>query len=447
MSNLEARSANRLMVYAILLAASYTLMRTVGDSLFLSRIGSDSLATVFLASGISTAVISSVWFVWTRRLSLSVSIRASGLAFAVLTFAAWAALPFLDHSWWLLAAIYLLTEIKGCVNAINIVSAMNEVLGGHSSRQSWARIGLGTPLAGVMIGALLGVEASFIDLSYWLLLSSMLDLLSVVPLANTAKWIVPRTSDAGEKSLQSTVSAVAKRLEIYVCSRQFRFWIGVLIAAKVVVLTLVSFFWKVSVNEYFSGNEQSLTRYFGVFYACIGLLTLLIQGFLTGYLISRQRSLHFPILLMPVVLMVLAVVALFSVGAFLTLTLVTVAKSLEIWRRSVHDTTLNLLYTNIERANRRTAIAVNSAAIKPLSEVGASLVLLLGTAVWYKSVVGLGLVVWMLSAIELLRLVTRRKKKLKAIAKAASLHGTAEEMEVPVADSDIEEFIPRLFND
>ncbi len=152
MPKLEAKAANRILLLALLLAASYTLMRTVGDSLFLSRIGTDSLAAVFVLSGITTAAIASLWFALTRRFSLAISVRVSGLLFASLTIAAWFALPQLHHSWWLLAGIYLLTEIKGCVYAINVVTATNELLGGHSSRQAWARIGLGAPLAGIIFG-------------------------------------------------------------------------------------------------------------------------------------------------------------------------------------------------------------------------------------------------------------------------------------------------------
>jgi hypothetical protein len=441
MLKLEARAANKLMGYAMLLASSYTMMRTVGDSLFLSRIGSDSLASVFLASGISTAVISSIWFGLTRRVSLAITIRASGLAFAGLTFAAWVALPFLDHSWWLLAAIYLLTEIKGCVNAINVVTAMNEIMGGHSSRQSWARIGLGAPLASIGVGTLMGVEATFIDLSYWLLFSAILDLVSAVPLSKASRLAVPKSVGLEKKGgfLGSPVSEVSKTLPVYICSRQFRFWIGVLIAAKVVVLTLVTFYWKISVNEYFSGNEQSLTRYFAVFYACIGLLTLLVQGVLTGRLISRGSSLQIPILVMPVTLTILAAIVVFSTSAFFLLIILTLAKSLEIWRRSVHDTTLNLLYTNIERENRRTAIAVNSAVVKPLAEVGASICLLFGAVFWNQSVVVMGLGIWIVATAALLRLLAQRRRKLAAISLDQS-------QSLPSRESNIKEFVPRLFN-
>jgi hypothetical protein len=383
-------------------------MRTVGDSLFLSRIGSDSLAAVFVASGIATAVIASIWYALTRRLKLAVSIKVSGCVFAGLTFAAWAALPYLHHSLWLLAAIYLLTEIKGCVNSINVISGMNELLGGHSSGQAWARIGLGAPLAGVVVGALIGFETSVIDVRSWLLLSAVLDLIALLPLANSSKIKVPRPAIKAESSFESVIAEATNRLRFYACSRQFRFWIGVLIAAKIVVLTLVTFFWKVSVNEYFSGDEQSLTRYFGFFYACVGLLTLVIQGFVTARLISR-RTLYIPILVMPLTLLILSVMLILGTGAFFLLVVVTLAKSLEIWRRSVHDTTLHHLYTNIERKKRRSAIAFNSAVVKPLAEVGASVALLFGTAAWHTSVGLVALGVWLVATAALLRLLMPRK--------------------------------------
>ncbi len=419
MSNLELRAANRLLIFAMILAASYTLMRTVGDSLFLSRIGNDSLAAVFVASGVATALMASLWFMLTRRLSLAVSIRVSGMLFATLTFAAWLALPALDHSWWLLAAIYLLTEIKGCVNAINIVTATNELLGGHSSRQAWARIGLGAPLAGILFGSLIGLEASFIDLRTWLLVSAVLDLLAILPLAHPTRFKVPRPSLRKDlrNSLASTIAQASRSMKVYASSSQFRFWIGCLIAAKVVVLTIITFFWKATVNDYFLGDEQSLTRYFGMFYACIGVLTLVVQGLVTGHLIS-QRSLYVPILVMPVTLSLLAVFLLTSSTALFAVVVVTMAKSLEIWRRSVHDTTLNLLYTHIARKNRRTAIAINSAVVKPLAEVGASLVLLLGPTYWHQSSVILGLGVWIVATIALLRLVSKtRRRKIRTDAK------------------------------
>jgi hypothetical protein len=446
MAKLEARAANRLLWYAMLFAASYILMRTVGDSLFLARLGSGSLAYVFVASGIATAIIALLWYAMTRRLSFGLTIKASAVLFALLTFAAWIALPFLHHSWWLLASIYLLTEIKGCVYTINVVTGMNEVLGGHSSRHAWAKIGLGAPLAGLIVGTLVGIEASFIDLRTWLLISAVIDLAAILPLARIPKIKVSRTTSRGSGAsaiargafdMESMFGNVTKQIRNYACSRQFRFWIGTLILAKVVVLTLVTFYWKVSVNDYFSSNEQSLTRYFAVFYACVGLLTLVIQALFTRRLISRQ-SLYVPILFMPVGLTILGIAIVFTAGTVFLVIGLTLAKSFEIWRRSVHDTTLNLLYTHIERKKRRNAIAINGAIVKPLAEVGASLVLLFGTAAWQKSVVALGLAVWIVATIALLRLLARTRKLDESQREVQS--------QKKLSESDIKQPVSGLFN-
>ena len=173
--HLERSAVIRLLTYSFLVAGSYTIARSVGDSLFLSRIGNDNLPLIFVLSGISTAILASAWHYATTHFSLKRTLRLSGIAFAILTLVCWALLPAYHHSLWLIGAIYLLTEIKGCINAINIVSAMNETLGSHSSRRSWARVGLGVPLAGTIIGTLLGFEAQLLSLRSWLLISALTD--------------------------------------------------------------------------------------------------------------------------------------------------------------------------------------------------------------------------------------------------------------------------------
>lgn len=421
MSSSEFHAANRLMIYSMLLAASFTLTRTVGDSLFLARVGSVGLPGIFVASGCLTALIAGAWYALTRRMRLSISIRISGFIFSALTFAAWYALPMLHHSWWLLAAIYLLAEIKGCVNTINIVTSMNSVLGGRSSRAAWTRVGIGAPLAGMVIGVLIGLEASITDLRTWLLLSAILDTLSVFPLRSTALVVTDRVASAIKNSARgkepTTGEATAKlvsdgvrKLKSYTASRQFRFWIATLISTKVVVLTLVAFFWKVSVNDYFHADEPSLAEYFGYFYAVIGLLTLLVQLLVTGRLLKR-RSFSIPILVMPVSLLMLTMAFVLVSGGLVMLATLTLARSMEVWRRSVHDTTLNLLYTRIPRSQRRSTIAFNTAAVKPLSEVGASLVLWLCSPVVQRSVLLMGTGVWLLATINLLRLISKTRSR------------------------------------
>jgi ATP/ADP translocase len=408
----ERKAVWRLFLYSMILAASYTLARTAGDSLFLARVGSQNLAAVYVASGVSTAAIASIWFALTRKLPLAASLRLSGITFALMGFAAWAALPFYAHSIWLLAAIYLFAEIKGCVNAINVVSAINEILGGHSSRQSWARIGLGLPLAGISVGVLVGIEAGFFSLRSWLFLSAVLDLFGVMPVWRIGKYRVPNTltSPRSIDAVGSIAERLGRRARHYASSKRFQFWIGSLIATKVAVLTMVSFEWKISVSEFFSGNEQSLARYFGVFYAITGVMTLLLQAFVVEKLLRRRRV-ALPILVMPVALLVLNTLFVLGVGILFLTVVTTLAKATEVWRRSVHDTTLGFLYTKIEREKRRSAIAFNSGLVKPLAEVSISLVLLFGSGAVHHSALMIATGLWLLSTVSLFSLIARTERK------------------------------------
>ena len=97
----------------------------------------------------------------------------------------------------------------------------------------------------------------------------------------------------------------------------------------------------------------------------------------------------------------------------------TAARSMHVWRRSVHDTTLNLLYTKIDRDKRRSTIAANTAVVKPLSEVSASLVLLFG-AIQFHGVVLLGATgLWLLATLVLLRLIHKIRRASKQTASPA----------------------------
>ena len=397
----------RLFFYSLTVATSYIVARTVGDSLFLSRVGNDHLAFVFVIAGVTTAVVAGCWYWLTRKISIARTIQLSGLGFSAFSLIAWFALPEFHHSFWLLAGIYLLAEIRGCVNAINVVSALNAKLGREASKTSWALVGLAAPLAGMLVGGFMAFESGVFSLRTWLLIGGVLDLVSFGIGCSLER-------SQGLKKLQRAALTPRRKAKLtsrktYVNSDQFRFWIGILIAAKVIVLTFVSFEWKTSVNTYFESNPDRLVQFFGIYYGVVGLATVAIQYFVTGRLLKRRR-LKLPILLMPVVLLFICMSLTIGVGIFVGLIVATTGKSLEIWRRSVHDTTLNTLYTKIRRQQRRSVIALNSAFIKPLSEVSAASIIFFGAAAVYRPLMLVVIVVWIVAGARLIRLVRPHRR-------------------------------------
>jgi ATP/ADP translocase len=402
----------RLFAFSLTIATSYIVARTVGDSLFLSRIGNQQLALVFVIAGCVTAFVAGVWYFATRHLSISKTIQISGAVFAILGLGAWFLLPEFHHSFWLLAAIYLLAEIKGCINAINIVSALNTKLGRDASKPAWAAIGLAAPIAAVVAGGMFAIEYHSLSLRTWLLVGALLDIASCffgVILGRTRAVgktlaIAAPSKRPAKPILNPADDTLARSQRSYVCSNKFRFWIGVLITAKVIALTIVAFEWKSSVNTFFESNPEKLVQFFGTYYGVVGLVTIAIQVFLTSRLLVR-RNWSLPILLMPFALAILAVSFVAGAGLLVALIAATTGKSLEAWRRSVHDTTLNLLYTRIKRDGRRSAISLNNGVIKPLAEVAASSVIFLGAAGFYRPFFLIVLGIWILAAMRLIRLV------------------------------------------
>ena len=421
MFNIPARESAvvwRLFAYSLTIAMSYFVARTVGDSLFLSRIGNEHLALTFVFAGICTAVIAGGWYFATRHISVSKSIQISGVAFALLSLTAWAFLHEYHHSYALLAAIYLLAEVKGVINAINIVSAMNTKLGRHSSKPAWAAIGLAAPIAAVIAGTVFSFEHHLLSLRYWLLIGAALDVASCLigfAMAKTPK--IAQVEEVDSKSLEvkgtthdpedsGRFDFVQRVKKVYVSSSRFRFWIGVLFTAKVIALTIVAFEWKSSVNLFFEGDEGKMLQYFGIYYGAVGLATIGLQLFLTSSMLVH-RNISVPLLLMPILLIGVAFSLVAGASLVVVFAAATFGKSLDAWRRSVHDTTLNLLYTKIKREERRGTISLNSGVIKPLAEVAASAVIFFGAATIYRPLFFVVLIIWILAGVQLIRLVAK----------------------------------------
>lgn len=439
----------RLFLFCLLAGSSYTLAKTAADSLFLSRIGVDSLPAEFLAAGVATALFATLWVRAAKRISIGRLLRATAAILGVFYITAWVMLPMMDHSFSLLSVIYVLAEIKGCLYAIVAISAMNETLGRNSSRQSWATILLGFSIAAITVGTAIGFESTLWDADNWLLVAGVLDLLAILtgvglksanakfeskkgnPAAESATGTVTdennqspiathqSTDDAADATepLQAQIAKQSLPLTKYADAERFALWFSVLIAAKVMVLTLVAFNWKVSVNNYLGSSERLLAAFFGWFYAMAGLGTLLVQFFVTARLLSN-KSVVFPILVLPTALLLLNVLFVSGVGlgvsmAF-TFYITTSAKAMDAWRRSTHDTAIHLLYTSIEKRKRRGLIGHNHGLIKPGSEIAAGLVLVTSSVWFQQTALMTASFVWVAATLAITGLLKRRRKPRSA---------------------------------
>ena len=437
----------RLFAFCLFAGSSYTLAKTAADSLFLSRIGSESLAVEFLAAGIATAIFATLWVRAAKKVSIRQLMRATSILLAVIYLTIWWMLPVLHHSFILLSIVYVMAEVKGALYAIVAISAMNETLGRNSSRQSWATILLGFSVATIVVGTAIGFDSSDWAADNWLLIAGLLDLLAVLPSIRlkplkivrkealsetglTEKSVIETIKESAESDdadLSSKIASQLLPLTKYADAETFARWFSLLIGVKVLVLTLVGFNWKVSVNEYLGSSERLLAAYFGWYYAISGVATLLVQFFVTGRLLA-DKSVVIHILVLPAMLLLLNLIFVAGGGIGMSVAFLfyvaTSAKAMDTWRRSTHDTAVHLLYTSVEKKKRRGMIGRNQGLVKPTAEIAAGIVLVT-SPFWIQQIVLVGAsLVWLFTTLVIIGIVKTRgywlKKKKKKKKKKRS---------------------------
>lgn len=358
----------RLFAYAFLTTLAYMVSRSLSDGLFLGRVGPELLPLVMLGSA---AIVIPLTLVWSRlagrwRLKHIVIVTRLALAATAIVFAA--ELPLHPDSRLLLSALYVVSELRGCLNTIQFATLLNEAVPSHR-RLVTPVAAAGAPLAGIASGVLIGTELGTLSFSQLLWFVAALDLLALWPVSRLA---VERGSE-GDESLEITNNG----------SRAYRHPLVNAIAAvvlfQVVVMTLVGYKWKVSAADEFQGLEFDLARYFAAFYAVCDACTLLLQVFYSGSIL-RTRGLGAALVATPMLLSAILVPGLVVPTAEGVFLLMTLAKGTEILRRGLTEPAVILLYRPLDPSLRRRAISIVSGFVKPVSESIAVLLIFAMTA-------------------------------------------------------------------
>lgn len=287
-------------------------------------------------------------------------------------------LPFYHHSAWLVGAVYLLAEVRGTLGAIAINWMTHDELP-RDSRYSFAAIGTSVPLAGILLGILMGWESQW-ETQHWLWIAGVLDILAVVPLWWKAS-AAPATPSGVEPPPQSRLSIrqlvglrtvegsplAAGVSQMAMAMIGFTFF-------KFLVLAIITFEWKRYTELYYGGDEHQLTAYFSTFYAVMHAVSLTLQSLVAGRLVRRQL-LERTLLIMPLALIGLGLLLLALPSSLAAIVILTGAKGLDAWKRSVEDTGVIMLVSRVPKRVRTSLIALNTGIVKPAAEIQAAIVI------------------------------------------------------------------------
>ncbi len=367
------RSATRLLfLFSFLTASTYVVTRAMAISTFLARVGAPLLPACILGAALTVIVLSMASAYLGRHLRPVGLVAGTWLLMAamsaLLAIASWR----WSESIWALGSLYVLAEIRGCFNTIFFVTLANEAFADSDSKRPFAVAASGAPIAGVVTGVLLGLEASVAQLAPTLLLMSVLDLATVAAVIARRKYIsVRRPRPVGKKQDRSPPASTDVTPQ-----RRYRIHLSALVALKIAVLTLIGYQWKVAVGDFYGTDESRLILYFALFYAISDVFIVTLQWIVSGALLDRF-GIGIALVGFPLVLMCLGIVSLFTSSVMALMILFTIGKGLHVLRRAFHDPALTAAYTVLQPNIRRETIVIVKGIIKPFAEAATGLALLL----------------------------------------------------------------------
>lgn len=354
-------AAVRLFAYAFLTSSSYMILRSLADGLFLSYIGPDALPLAML---VAVVVVTPLTLIWTRLGGRAVIVRVilvTRLVLAAGTAALAWLLPSFEGSFPILLLLYLVAELRACLNTIQFTTLLNETLS-HAHRHTAAFISAGAPLAGIVTGTVIGLELGVLSYAQLLWVAVVLDVLATLPLLSRSVNHASAERLAGESQTGADGDTDGTRAGLV------RAMI-VMIAMHVAVVTIVAYEWKVAAATYYGDYNQQLSRYFAAFYALCDTVTLLVQMLAAGRLF-RRFGVAVGLTVLPVALGTCLAGALLTAMPIAWLIWMTCAKATDVLRRGLYDPSLTTLYRPISAVRRRRVIGMVNGFLKPLVEAG-----------------------------------------------------------------------------
>jgi hypothetical protein len=358
--------------FALLTAATYVVTRTFAISVFLARVGSDHLPVCILASAVAVILFSWLSGKLLRYLD---PCNLAALTWLLLAGACyWIAvmIPRFGDAIWILSGLYVFAEIRGCVNTIFLVTMINDAFADSATKKPFALVASGAPVAGIVVGTLLGVEASVAALVPTLALMTILDLMAAGLI-----WF-SRRKLTGAAMVQGETRAL-RGLEVKQIFRsgehKYRIQLAALFGIKIIALTLIGYQWEVTAGTYFGANEAEMVAYFAIFYAVSDVLIVGLQWLVSGKLLDRF-GVGVALLGYPLMLLLVGLISLLTDSVVTLMVLFTIARGLHVVRRAIHDPALNVAYTVLRPEIRRDTIVLIKGIIKPFSEAATALILI-----------------------------------------------------------------------
>lgn len=368
--------------FTFLTSATYSVARALGVSLFIARMGSDALPVALAASAVTVIAVSAITHLVNQRFPARYSVFGSWIGLASITAWLTVMISVEHHSFVLLGALYVIAEVRGCVNTIYATTLVNNAFASSTSKRPFVLVAAGAPIAGIAMGAAMGFGASTLEDTSWLKIIIGLDAATIVLLRWIPKTSAARATSEIEPHSQINSSKKADRngirsiRHIPASPSAFRYRYGLvsLIAFNVFAVTMVDYQWKVIAGDHLLAEAQLLT-YFAGFYAINDILIVLVQFTVATKLLDRF-GIGMPLCAYPLLLSVLGLIALINQSQAVLILLFTLGQGLTVLKRSLYDPGMTSAYAILPQDIRNETILLIKGVVKPVIEAAVAIGLL-----------------------------------------------------------------------
>ena len=316
-----------------------TLATTARDTYFLSRFDPDFLPYLMVIMAILVAITISLVTRFSGKIPLSPQITVTFLLSAASLL-----LLQLSLTTWLYPVLYVWIQIIATVMLVQLWLLANSLFTSREAKRMFGLIGCGSAIASTVLGFSIG---SFVSQGLDLLLPTgalclLLSLLALLPtrhFSTTKPEASPRRQAAPAVRPAKNGPAASRYLRI----------LGLTVACSAVVGAFIDYQMKILVSQEL--GEQRMASLFGYMYGTIGIVSIFVQFFLTGWLLSKLGIL-WGLTLLPA--------ALFLGSGFLLLAPTVLASVLakagdNIFRFTITDTSNQLLWLPVSPLEKHRA--------------------------------------------------------------------------------------------
>lgn len=409
--------------YLLLVIACYVISKSVRDALFISRFGAFKLPYMYIGIAALAGVFVSIYIRLARRLSHERLISGTLIFFAVDLLVFWWLLRFRFD--WLYPAIYFWAGIFGVIAPMQVWTLSNFLYTTRQAKRLYGFIGAGGILGAILGGFFSSEMVKRIGTDN-LLLAIIVFIGICVVLVNIIWRGRQERAPSEEREAASQPHNLRQSLSLILRSR-YLILIAVVIAFSQVVSTVVDFQFKAVAEQIYPEKDQ-LTRFFGSFYGYLGILSFVLQIFVTGRLL-RRLGVGIALFVLP-----LAVGA----GSMMLLLWTSLAAALaakgpdQLLKHSVDKSATELLYLPIQRDIKPAVKSFIDTVLWRVADASAGILVLLLTAVAGLSISGVSVATLGLIGLWLVALLAVRHRYRDALRAAITEDGIGLEPRPPV---------------